>query len=44
MCQYMVLLKVLYFFFLKPFHINKDTRFQNIDAYEDFFWYGKAIV
>lgn len=33
-----------YTLFLKPLHINKDMRFQNIDAYEDFFEYGKAIV
>lgn len=34
MCQYIVLLKVLYFFF-NPLHISKDMRLQNIDACED---------
>ena len=43
MCQYTVLLKVLYFF-LKPFHINKDTRFQNIDVCENVFAVKKVIV
>ena len=41
MCQYVVLLKVLYFF--KPLHINKDTRLQNIDVCEEILW-KKVIV
>ena len=31
-------------FFLKPLHINKDTRFQNIDDCEDIFAVKKVIV
>ena len=31
-------------FFLKPFHINKDTRLQNIDVCEDIFAVKKVIV
>ena len=31
-------------FFLKPFHINKDTRLQNIDVREDIFAVKKVIV
>ena len=31
-------------FFLKPFHISKDTRLQNIDVCEDIFAIKKVIV
>ena len=30
--------KSFIFFFFKPLHINKDTRFQNIDVCEDILW------
>ena len=36
--------KSFIFFFFKPLHINKDTRFQNIDVCEDIFAVKKVIV